>query len=99
MILDNAPGKSDDYPVGLFQLSESDELPTKMITAPMPIKTDDNLSYIFIINGLVINYKIAGDSEKNFYDVIKIKENNTLDVYLFDKNDSKQFLDSYLKTK
>ncbi len=99
MIYENIPGESDDYPVGLFVLTENNEVPTKMISNPIPIKDGDNISYMFLINGLVINYKIEGKGDKEFYDHIKIKENNTMDVHIFEKEDSKEFLDNYLKRK
>lgn len=99
MIFENTPCESDDYPVGIFVLTENNYSPTKMISNPIKVKKDNDLSYLFLINGLVINFKIEGEDDKEFYDHIKIKENNTMDVYLFDKKDSKEFLDNYLKKK
>ncbi|MDZ7741061.1 MAG: hypothetical protein U5Q03_04745 [Bacteroidota bacterium] len=99
MIYENSPGESDDYPVGLFVLTENDEFPIKMISNPMPIENGENISYMFLINGLVINFKIEGKGDKEFYDQIKIKENNTMDVYIFEEKESKDFLDNYLNRK
>jgi hypothetical protein len=99
MIYENNPGESDEYPVGLFILTENDEFPTKIISNPIPIEDGENISYMFLINGLVINFKIQGEGDKEFYNHIKIKDNNTMDIYLFEKEDSKEFLDNYLKKK
>lgn len=99
MILENDPGRSYEYPVGVFVLTENSNHPTKMIANPIKVKHGDNLSYLFLINGLVINYKIDGEEDKEFYDHIMINENNTMNVYIFDEKGSQEFLDNYLKTK
>lgn len=99
MIYENNPGKSNDYPVGMFILSENENSPTKLISNPLKIKTEQNLAYFFLINGLVINYKIEGNGDFEIYERIKIKEDNTMDVYIFENNDSQEFLDNYLKQK
>ncbi len=99
MIFEKNPGESNDYPVGIFILTENSKSPTKMISNPIKVKNSNNLSYIFLINGLVINYNIEGADEREFYNNIKIKDNNTMDVYIFDEEDSKEFLDNYLKKK
>lgn len=96
MIYENNPGKSNDYPVSMFVLNENKNSPTKMIANP--IKVND-LVYHFLINGFVINYKIEGNDDLEFYEQIMIKEDNTMDVYIFDEKDSQEFLDKYLKKK
>ncbi len=97
MILENNPGKFYEYPVGLFVLNEN--ISTKMISNPIRYNKDGDLSYLFLINGLVFNYKIDGHGDKELYDFLGIKENNTMDVFLFDETDSQEFLDNYLKKK
>ena len=99
MIFENDPGRAYEYPVGVFVLTENNNHPTKMIANPIKVMNGNNLSYLFLINGLVINYKIDGEEDKEFYDQIMINENNTMDVYIFDEKDSQEFLDNYLKRK
>lgn len=99
MIYHNNPGSSSEYPVGLFLFQENKTLPTKLIANPIKIEKDKNLSYLFLINGLVINYKVQGDSDKEFYEQIKIKDDNSMDVYIFDEKHGQEFIDSYLKRK
>lgn len=99
MIYENNPGKSNVYPVGIFVLSENENSPTKMIANPIKVETEKNLSYLFLINGFVINYKIEGNGDFEFYEQIKIKEDNTMDVCIFDEKHSQEFLDNYLKQK
>jgi len=99
MIFENNPGTEEDYPVGIFILTQNNESPTKMISNPLPVEIDNNLSYIFLINGLVINCKIEGQGDKEFYNHITIKENNTMDIYIFDEKDSIEYVDNYLKKK
>jgi len=99
MILESNPGTEEEYPVGIFILTQNNEIPTKMISNPLPLKTENILSYVFLINGLVINYKIEGEGDKEFYNHISIKENNTMDIYIFDEKDSVEYLDNYFKKK
>jgi len=99
MIIENNPSSKDDYPVGMFILTQNDSGPTKMISNPLPIKKDKSLIYHFLINGLVINYKIEGQADKELYDQICISENNTMDVYIFNEKESTGYLDTYLKKK
>ena len=99
MIIENNPSSKDDYPVGMFILTQNNRGPTKMIANPIPIKKDKSLIYNFLINGLVINYKIEGQADKELYNQISIKENNTMDVYIFNEKDSTEYLDTYLKKK
>ncbi len=99
MIYDKNPGKSSDYPVGLFVLNENINSPTKMIANPIKIQTGENLSYLFLINRFVINYKIEGSGDIDFYERIKIKEDNTMNVNIFDEKSSQEFIDTYLKQK
>ena len=99
MILENNPGKFYDYPVGIFVLTQNKNIPTKMISNPVRVNKDSDLSYLFLINGFVLNFKIDGQGNKELYDFIGIKENNTMNVFLFDEKDSQEFLDNYLKKK
>ena len=99
MIIENNPSSKDDYPVGMFILTQNNRGPTKMIANPIPNKKDKSLIYNFLINGLVINYKIEGQADKELYNQISIKENNTMDVYIFNEKDSTEYLDTYLKKK
>lgn len=99
MIIENNPGSTNDYPVGMFILTQNNRGPTKMIANPLPIKKDKSLIYHFLINGLVINYKIEGMADKELYNQSSIKENNTMDVYIFNEKDSTEYLDTYLKKK
>jgi hypothetical protein len=99
MLIENNPGSINDYPVGIFILTQNDRGPTKMISNPIPIKNDKILSYHFLINGLVINYSIAGQADKELYDHITIKENNTMDIFIFNEKESTDYIDCYLKNK
>ncbi|NQU55006.1 MAG: hypothetical protein HQ522_21005 [Bacteroidetes bacterium] len=99
MIFNNKPEKSSDYPVGLFVLSQNKNSPSKMIANPIKIKSGENLAYHFLINGFVIVYKVEGNDDFEFYEQIKIKEDNTMDVYIFDEKDSQEYMDDYLKRK
>ena len=99
MIYTNDPGKSFDYPVGLFLIEENKILPTKLIAKPIRTVSGENLSYSFLINGLVINYKIQGSGDKEFYDQIAIKEDNTMNVCIFDEKNGTEYIDLYLKRK
>jgi hypothetical protein len=99
MIYDKNPGKSSDYPVGLFILNESKTFPTKMIANPIRIEKNKDLSYLFLLNGLVINFKVQGSGDREFYEHIKIKEDNTMDVFIFDEMNGQEFVDLYLKQK
>ena len=99
MIIENNPSSEDNYPVGMFILTQNERGPTKMISNPIPIKKDKSLIYHFLINGLAINYNIEGQADKELYDQITIKENNTMDVFIFNEKESTEYLDSYLKKK
>jgi hypothetical protein len=99
MLFENNPKSTDNYPVGMFILSKTAKGPTKMIANPIPIKQENSLSYHFLINGLVINYRIEGQADKELYEQIAIKEDNTMDIYIFNEKETTEYLDSYLKKK
>jgi hypothetical protein len=99
MIIENNPGSKDLYPVGVFMLKQNDKGPTKMISNPLPVKKDKSLIYHFLINGLVINYRIEGLDDQELYDQIAIKEDNTMDIIIFNEKESSEYLDTYFKKK
>ena len=99
MILKNDPKEYQDYSVGIFILNENNSYPTKLIANPIRSKTNENLSYSFLINGLVINYKISGEMDRDMYDQISIKEDGTMKVFIFDEENGQEYIDLYLHNK
>lgn len=99
MIYNNDPGTTFEYPAGMFIFEENKKLPTKLIAKPIRTESAGNLSYSFLINGLVLNYKIQGNGDKEFYNQIAIKDDNTMNVYIFNEKNGIKFIDLYLKRK
>jgi len=99
MILDSNPGNENEYPIGIFLLTPNDICPTNFITSPFPVGDFDNLSYIFTINGMLINFKIFGEGYMDIYNRLMIRENNTMEVLVLNKEFTVDFLDKIMKGK
>jgi len=97
MILENNPGHEDDYAVGLILLTPNKTCPTKIICDPQLLKTEKSLSYLFLINGFIINYKIEGSKFDDIYSQIAIKEDNTMDVIVLNEEETIFYMDKYMK--
>lgn len=99
MILDNNPKSVNDYPIGLFLFEENTSFNTKLIASPIKIENTKMLSYVFLINGLSIHYKIHGDNDDEFFTQIGLKETGEIDVYIYDEENGKKYFDNYLGYK
>jgi len=97
MIFENDPKTENDYSVGIMLLKENKITPTKFIVNPVKIEDSGTISYILIINGMVIDYNIYGDAFSKIFDSIKIKDNNTMNVLVFNEIESVGYVDSILK--
>lgn len=99
MILDNNPGSENEYPIAIFLLSPNDNRQTKFISNPFPFEFEDNLTYVFLINGMIINYKIAGFGDLDLYKRFMIRENNTMDINILDEKNTIEYLGICLNGK
>lgn len=99
MIIENDSKTENDYSVGIMLLKENKITPTKFIVDPIKIEEFETLTYVFIVNGIVIDYNISGNAFNNIFDAIKIKENNTMNILLFSDKESIEYVDSILKQK
>lgn len=99
MIYDSNPGLESEYPIGILLFTPNDICPTKFIANPFPVENEGNLSYIFTINGMIINFKLSGNGELEIYDRLMIKSNNTMDIVVMNEKSSIEYLDIYMKGK
>jgi len=97
MIFESNPGNEKEYPMGIYLFTPNDICPTKFITNPFPVGNNDNLSYIFTINGLTINFKIYGEDDMDIYNRLMIKKNNTMEILVMNKESTIGFIDTYMK--
>jgi len=99
MIIENDSKTENDYSVGIMLLKENKITPTKFVVDPVKIDGLETSTYIFIVNGIVIDYNISGNAFNIIFDTIKIKENNTMNILIFNENESIGYVDSILKKK
>lgn len=99
MIFDLNPGDENEFPFGIILFAPNDICPTQFITNPFPVADNGNLSFIFTLNGMVINYKVSGDGDMDIYNRLKIKENNTIDIIILNQESTVGYIDTYMKGK
>lgn len=99
MIIENDPKTDNDYSISIVLLKENKVSPTNFIVDPVKIEDSGTISYIFIVNGLVIDYNIYGDAFPKILESIKIKENNSMKVLVFNEIESVGYVDNILKQK
>lgn len=97
MIYDSNPGDENVYSMGIFLFTPNDICPTKFITNPFPIEYDENKSYIFTINGMVINYKIYGEKDMDIYNRLMIRKDNSMEIIVLNDKSSVDYLDTYMQ--
>lgn len=99
MIIENDPKTENEYSVGIMLLKENKEAPTEFIVDPVMIEDSVSISYIIIVNGLVIDYNIYGGAFSKIFDSIKIKEDCSLNVLAFNEIQSIRYVDVLMKQK
>lgn len=99
MILKNEPKDDLLYPVGLMLLKVNKVAPTKLIVDPAKIEAKGTLSYVFIINGMVIDYNIYGEAFASIFNSIRIREDNTMNILLLNEMNTINYVDNVLKQK
>lgn len=99
MLFNNDSKSETDYPVGIFILTKNDDSLIRLLPNPRKIQNDDEVGYVFLINGIVINYSIEGTRNLQLYDFISIKENGSMNVPIMNQVQTKFYIDSFLGKK
>jgi hypothetical protein len=98
MIYDSNPGNESEYPMSILLFTPNDICPTEFITNPFPVGNDENISYIFTINSMIINYKIFGGKDMEIYNRLMIRKSNSMEIIIMNAKSSVDYLDTYMQS-
>lgn len=102
MLLTGNPGKVNDFPF-MIKTYRQEKLPHQMILEPLKFKIRDHktgienhrTSYVFIISGLIISYRIAENESEKWLVEPSIQKNNSLLLIHSPEQQIKSLLQKY----
>ncbi|WP_339870396.1 hypothetical protein [uncultured Algoriphagus sp.] len=96
MILENNPGKDDDYEVILIFIDTAGSRPSKSVIDPIKIKQNGNTFYVFHINEIMYHFNVSKHNKIEIFNKGAIRRDNILDIAVLNDKVAREHFDMYL---
>ena len=99
MIIENDPGKEDEYEVVLVKIDTDGSRPSKSVIEPRKIQTDGNTFYIFHINEIIYHFNISKYNKISLFTKGAIRKDNILDIATLSGKWARAHFDAFMGQK